>query len=252
LGYLICDKCKGYYELQHGESPENFSDICKCGGKLKYTENLDILEPKTQKTTHKEKKKTKKKSNKSNTSYYRDLSYINKFIKKINFNFNPFAISIGLIFSIIVLILASFIFGVLMITGIFGIIIYAILTLVFMTLIGGLVTGFVGCHNLEEGGINGGFLTLILLIIIGVLLGIVWFIVVGYLASVISSLGSIAHSAGTSTAATSGSSGDSLGSIFNTILNIFYAIIAVVLSFAAGIGGGSLGVIIKKRLKIPL
>ncbi len=33
LGYLECDTCKGYYELQNGESPEDFSE-CECGGKL--------------------------------------------------------------------------------------------------------------------------------------------------------------------------------------------------------------------------
>ncbi len=33
LGYLECDNCKGYYELQNGESPEDFSK-CECGGKL--------------------------------------------------------------------------------------------------------------------------------------------------------------------------------------------------------------------------
>ncbi|MCC7559798.1 MAG: hypothetical protein KO318_05130 [Methanobacterium sp.] len=35
-GYLICDNCKGYYKLQPGESPYDFSDKCECGGKLIY------------------------------------------------------------------------------------------------------------------------------------------------------------------------------------------------------------------------
>lgn len=34
-GYLICDKCGGYYELQEGESLEDYEE-CECGGKLKY------------------------------------------------------------------------------------------------------------------------------------------------------------------------------------------------------------------------
>ena len=34
MGYLICDKCGGYYELQPGEKPEDFSNECECGGKL--------------------------------------------------------------------------------------------------------------------------------------------------------------------------------------------------------------------------
>lgn len=35
MGYIICEKCGGYYELQPGEHPEDF-DRCNCGGKLKY------------------------------------------------------------------------------------------------------------------------------------------------------------------------------------------------------------------------
>lgn len=34
-GYLVCTQCKGYYELQENESPEDF-DKCECGGSLKY------------------------------------------------------------------------------------------------------------------------------------------------------------------------------------------------------------------------
>ena len=42
MGYLICDKCGGYYELQPGEKPEDFSNECECGGELIYSDNLDI------------------------------------------------------------------------------------------------------------------------------------------------------------------------------------------------------------------
>ena len=45
MAYLICDKCGGYYELQEGESPEDFSDTCECGGKLRYDENIDVNSP---------------------------------------------------------------------------------------------------------------------------------------------------------------------------------------------------------------
>ena len=41
LGYLICKKCGGYYELQDGESPEDFSE-CECGGTLEYVNNVDF------------------------------------------------------------------------------------------------------------------------------------------------------------------------------------------------------------------
>ena len=39
-GYLICDKCNGYYELKQGEAPDDFSDECECGGKLKHQKSL--------------------------------------------------------------------------------------------------------------------------------------------------------------------------------------------------------------------
>lgn len=43
-GYLECEKCGGYYKLQPGESPEDFSDKCQCGGKLKYVEDLELID----------------------------------------------------------------------------------------------------------------------------------------------------------------------------------------------------------------
>lgn len=39
MGYLVCEKCGGYYKLQDGESPDDFED-CQCGGKLDYYETL--------------------------------------------------------------------------------------------------------------------------------------------------------------------------------------------------------------------
>lgn len=43
MGYLICDRCGGYYELQPGEKPEDFSNECECGGKLIYSDSLDVI-----------------------------------------------------------------------------------------------------------------------------------------------------------------------------------------------------------------
>jgi len=42
-GYLVCDKCKEYYKLQPGESPDDFTGECECGGNLKFYENIDWL-----------------------------------------------------------------------------------------------------------------------------------------------------------------------------------------------------------------
>jgi len=40
LGYLVCDGCGGYYELQQGEQLDDFSDECECGGKLIHRSTL--------------------------------------------------------------------------------------------------------------------------------------------------------------------------------------------------------------------
>jgi hypothetical protein len=45
VGYLKCDKCGGSYELQEGESPEDFTNKCECGGTLRYIENSDSTQP---------------------------------------------------------------------------------------------------------------------------------------------------------------------------------------------------------------
>ena len=40
MGYLICESCGGYYELEEGELPEDF-ERCQCGGKLDYAEEIE-------------------------------------------------------------------------------------------------------------------------------------------------------------------------------------------------------------------
>jgi len=42
-GYLICDECNEYYKLKPGESTDNFTGECECGGNLKFYENIDWL-----------------------------------------------------------------------------------------------------------------------------------------------------------------------------------------------------------------
>lgn len=44
MGYLVCDSCGGNYELQPGEKPEDFTDECECGGKIRYVENLEKID----------------------------------------------------------------------------------------------------------------------------------------------------------------------------------------------------------------
>lgn len=39
MAYVICKKCGGYYELEEGESPDDF-EACNCGGNLSYVESI--------------------------------------------------------------------------------------------------------------------------------------------------------------------------------------------------------------------
>ncbi len=41
-GFIFCENCNGYYELQPGEYKENF-DNCDCGGKLKFVETIEAV-----------------------------------------------------------------------------------------------------------------------------------------------------------------------------------------------------------------
>lgn len=40
-GFLFCDKCGGYYELQEGESSDDFDLECECGGKIHFTKTIE-------------------------------------------------------------------------------------------------------------------------------------------------------------------------------------------------------------------
>lgn len=42
MSYLVCHECGSYYELQPGETPEDFDLTCQCGGRL---ENKESIEP---------------------------------------------------------------------------------------------------------------------------------------------------------------------------------------------------------------
>lgn len=41
-GYLVCENCNGYYQLQDGESPADF-DFCECRGRLSFYNDFNQL-----------------------------------------------------------------------------------------------------------------------------------------------------------------------------------------------------------------
>ncbi|MDP3034073.1 MAG: hypothetical protein Q8M97_03035 [Methanobacteriaceae archaeon] len=49
MSYLICEDCEGYYELQNGESADDF-DTCQCGGHLEYLDSINDSTPQKSKS----------------------------------------------------------------------------------------------------------------------------------------------------------------------------------------------------------
>jgi hypothetical protein len=126
LGYLKCEKCGGYYELQEGESSEDFSDKCECGGSLKYALNLD--------ETSKADKST------------------SRFEEFISTDFR--AVILGLIIVFIIFIIFKF-----------GHILNFYLTTAIAILIGGLITGYFSKKRYKKGVINGASVGVIFFVI---------------------------------------------------------------------------------------
>ncbi len=70
MGYLVCSKCKSYYKLQSNESPKDFIDKCNCGAKLRYVENLDIVDPSWKQVSIRKKPTIKERLNKKSKSIF--------------------------------------------------------------------------------------------------------------------------------------------------------------------------------------
>ena len=58
MQYLVCEKCGGFYKLKPEESPEDFTDQCECGGKLKVVESIEEFENTSNKKSRQNKTKT--------------------------------------------------------------------------------------------------------------------------------------------------------------------------------------------------
>lgn len=56
-GYLLCDKCRGYYKLKSDESPRDFTNKCSCGGKIRFSKNIDVIGTNKERTFEKKQSK---------------------------------------------------------------------------------------------------------------------------------------------------------------------------------------------------
>lgn len=166
------------------------------------------------------------------------------FIQKINQSINILSVLIGLFTSVLVLIGGSLLFGSLMATGNLDIRFYIVVVFYSMVIVGSLFTGILSGYTPWEGAINGGVMTLLMVINLGFLLGVIWFITVGVTAAIASAFSSIPMSTLPATPPTS--TGIDMGSAVNIILDI----LAFLGLFAAGIIGGAAGSYIKNVVKL--
>lgn len=83
MGYIVCDKCGGYYKLQEGESPHDFELICNFGGDLFYTDFVDDFLKEQQRANvdrkfkqRMEEEKQQKSTNNPSNQYYTNKEFI--------------------------------------------------------------------------------------------------------------------------------------------------------------------------------
>lgn len=109
MGYLECEKCGGYYELQEGESADNF-DLCECGGKLKYVKSLETPQEETNETTESINCPHCGKGNPSHSQYCQDcgkeITAVNTANNEIEVERSTLLIVVGYIFAIFGFLLA--------------------------------------------------------------------------------------------------------------------------------------------------
>ena len=193
--------------------------------------------------------------NKADAAYCKtcgaDLKDKKNIIVLMNGKINLLAVFIGLIISVLVLFITTVLFSGMVVSKAVPVAIYIVMVIVAMAFFGSILTGALGCKNVNDGSINGGFLSLIILVLAGLMIGILFLAVVGIIATLASELGPAASSLGsgtTSNALSTLNATSSSTSTFDWLLYLFEFIAAIVLIIVAGAVGGALGVYIKKLL----
>jgi hypothetical protein len=258
MGYLVCEKCGGHYELEDNESPEDFDDTCECGGKLNYIESLEEMKG----------VKLSSDSSISSERFFKKCPYCgfnNKYqakfckqcgkkleknlITRINDEINVLAVFIGLGVSCIVLIIGSLLFGSIVASASLDLSIYVGLVLIVMVFCGGTATGLVGCHDFKDGIMNGLILSLISLVILGFVVGVMLFITLGIAAAISSAFASYSSTAASSSSSIGTTSASSDSGSLDFIFTIIKGVIILVMVFISGAVGGSFGVFLKNGFK---
>jgi hypothetical protein len=82
-GYMVCDVCKKYYNLQPGELPVDFTNKCNCGGNYKFTMHIKGLNE--DKTSHTKKVDKKSEMTEEDKQFWKERQH---FIIIYNFKDN--------------------------------------------------------------------------------------------------------------------------------------------------------------------
>lgn len=164
------------------------------------------------------------------------------YVTQLNSQINLLAVFLGLIVSIIILFIGLASFGGVVSSGTNNTIIYIMTMIVSMIFFGSSFTGILGPKSFYEGFINGGFLSLILIIFSTLTVGILLFAIVGIETSINHALNSLVSTLILGSFVSTPSinlTGNILGIGNFAPLNIIEIVIGLVfIVIIGGIGGG--------------
>lgn len=185
------------------------------------------------------------------------------FIGKLNDKINILGVYIGIAISLLVLVVASVLYGVLVASGKLDVMGFVYLVSLSMMFIGGFITSIICCRTYSEGLTNGGFVGLVSLVNVGFIAGILWFVAMAVMGAIAHAFGSLGGSSAispisstssylpSSTNATSSSSYSPTNSTFSpgSMLPMIEIILLPFLIILVGMAGGWFGVFIKKLFR---
>ncbi len=173
------------------------------------------------------------------------------YVTQLNNRINLLAVFLGLIVSIFILFIGVATFGGVISTGTSNTLIYIGIMIFAMIFFGSATAGILGSKKFYDGFLNGGFLSLILIIFSSLVIGILLFAVVGIEASINTALNSLVSTSiiGSFVSAPSVNlTSNIFGSNSFSFQNIIEIIIGLVFIMIIGGLGGGLGAYIKNLI----
>ena len=195
--------------------------------------------------------------NRDNAEFCKNCGYNLKspeksFIGKLNDKINILGVYIGIAISLLVLVVASVLYGMLVASGKLDVMGFVYLVSLSMMFIGGFVTSIICCRTYSEGLTNGGFVGLVSLVNFGFIVGILWFVamaVIGTMANAFGSFGGSSASSSITNVSSSSYSPVTSTSSPGSVLPMVEVILLPFLIILVGMAGGWFGVVIKKLIR---